>query len=118
MADSVFPRRQPDQLEEECGVQAYAPGEDGAPTCYRLQALQHRSQSYRHCRERRPRSSRRRTWDFADPGSTRRRWQALARAWWPSGVRYSTSGGKPLGGASRISAIIDTLIALAHNSRW
>lgn len=46
MSTSVFPGERPDRLEEECAVFGiYAPGEEVARmTCFGLQALQHRGQ--------------------------------------------------------------------------
>lgn len=121
MADSVFPGEQPDRLEEECGVfGVYAPGEDVARlTCYGLQALQHRGQE----------SAGIAVGDGAtvieakDLGLVTQVFDEATLAGLGEGVvaighvRYSTSGGKASWEAAQphISAIDDTLIALAHN---
>ena len=121
MADSVFPGEQPDRLEEECGVfGVYAPGEDVARlTCYGLQALQHRGQESAGIAV----GDGSTVIEAKDLGLVTQVFDEATLAGLGEGVvaighvRYSTSGGKASWEAAQphISAIDDTLIALAHN---
>ena len=120
MADSVFPGEQPDRLEEECGVfGVYAPGEDVARlTCYGLQALQHRGQESAGIAV----GDGSTVIEAKDLGLVTQVFDEATLAGLGEGVvaighvRYSTSGGKASWEAAQphISAIDDTLIALAH----
>lgn len=121
MADSIFPGEQPDRLEEECGVfGVYAPGEDVARlTCYGLQALQHRGQESAGIAV----GDGSTVIEAKDLGLVTQVFDEATLAGLGEGVvaighvRYSTSGGKASWEAAQphISAIDDTLIALAHN---
>ena len=121
MADSVFPGEQPDRLEEECGVfGVYAPGEDVARlTCYGLQALQHRGQESAGIAV----GDGSTVIEAKDLGLVTQVFDEATLAGLGEGVvaighvRYSTSGGKASWEAAQphISAIDETLIALAHN---
>ena len=108
-------------IHEECGVfGVYAPGEDVARlTCYGLQALQHRGQESAGIAV----GDGSTVIEAKDLGLVTQVFDEATLAGLGEGVvaighvRYSTSGGKASWEAAQphISAIDDTLIALAHN---
>ena len=120
MSTSILPGERPDRLEEECAVfGVFAPGEDVARmTCFGLQALQHRGQESAGI--------------AVGDGETimvskdlglvtqvfdEARLAALEGFVAVGHARYSTSGAAASWEAAQphISAIDETLIALAHN---
>lgn len=120
MGCAIYPGERPDRLEEECGVFGiYAPGSDVARmTCFGLQALQHRGQESAGIAV-----------GDGDTIMASKDLGLVTQAFSESAlsalkghvaighVRYSTSGGVESWEAAQphISAIEDTLIALAHN---
>lgn len=120
MSCAIYPGERPDRLEEECGVfGVYSPGSDVARmTCFGLQALQHRGQESAGIAV-----------GDGDTIMASKDLGLVTQAFNESAlsalkghvaighVRYSTSGGVESWEAAQphISAIEDTLIALAHN---
>lgn len=114
------PKRMHDHIEEDCGVfGVYAPGEDVARlTCFGLQALQHRGQESAGIAV----GDGQTVMAYKDLGLVTQVFDeaslsALEGNVAVGHVRYSTSGGKDSWYAAQphISAIGETLIALAHN---
>ncbi len=120
MSTSVFPGQRPDRLEEECAVfGVFAPGEDVARmTCFGLQALQHRGQESAGIAV----GDGETVMVAKDLGLVTQIFDEASLAALEGFVavghaRYSTSGGAASWEAAQphISAIDETLIALAHN---
>ena len=120
MSTSVFPGQRPDRLEEECAVfGVYAPGEDVARmTCFGLQALQHRGQESAGIAV----GDGETVMVSKDLGLVTQVFDEATLAALTGYVavghcRYSTSGKAASWEAAQphISAIDETLIALAHN---
>lgn len=120
MATAVFPGDRPDRLEEACAVfGVFAPGEDVARmTCFGLQALQHRGQESAGIAV----GDGETVLVAKDLGLVTQVFDEATLAALDGFVavghtRYSTSGGAASWEAAQphISAIDETLVALAHN---
>lgn len=120
MSTSVLPGERPDRLEEECAVFGiFAPGEEVARmTCFGLQALQHRGQESAGIAV----GDGETIMVAKDLGLVTQVFDEASLAALEGQVavghtRYSTSGAASSWEAAQphISAIDDTLIALAHN---
>lgn len=120
MSTSVYPGQRPDRLEEECAVfGVFAPGEDVARmTCFGLQALQHRGQESAGIAV----GDGETIMVSKDLGLVTQVFDEASLAALDGfvavgHVRYSTSGKAASWEAAQphISAIDNTLIALAHN---
>lgn len=120
MSTSILPGERPDRLEEECAVfGVFAPGEDVARmTCFGLQALQHRGQESAGIAV----GDGETIMASKDLGLVTQVFDEASLAALTGFVavghaRYSTSGAAASWEAAQphISAIDETLIALAHN---
>ena len=120
MSTSILPGERPDRLEEECAVfGVFAPGEDVARmTCFGLQALQHRGQESAGIAV----GDGETIMVSKDLGLVTQVFDEASLAALEGFVavghaRYSTSGAAASWEAAQphISAIDETLIALAHN---
>ena len=120
MSTSILPGERPDRLEEECAVfGVFAPGEDVARmTCFGLQALQHRGQERAGIAV----GDGETIMASKDLGLVTQVFDEASLAALTGFVavghaRYSTSGAAASWEAAQphISAIDETLIALAHN---
>ena len=120
MSASILPGERPDRLEEECAVfGVFAPGEDVARmTCFGLQALQHRGQESAGIAV----GDGETIMASKDLGLVTQVFDEASLAALTGFVavghaRYSTSGAAASWEAAQphISAIDETLIALAHN---